>query len=98
MSKRKSNQTTLKDAIDRLLEAYKLKSKMQELDIVSSWEQIMGRTIAKRTKDLYIKDKVLVVKLDSSVLREELQMGKSKIIELINQHAGEEVVNEIILK
>ncbi|MBX7095019.1 MAG: DUF721 domain-containing protein [Flavobacteriales bacterium] len=98
MSKRNSNQTTLKEAIDRLLQAYKLKGKMQELDIVSSWEQIMGRTIAKRTKDLYIKDKVLVVKLDSSVLREELQMGKSKIIELINQHAGEEVVNEIILK
>lgn len=96
--KRKSNQTTLKAAIERYLEAFKLDSKMDQMDVKSSWENVMGTPIARRTKDLYFKDKTLFVLLDSSVLREELMMGKTRIIQLLNEHAGKAVVEDIVFK
>lgn len=96
--KRKSNETTLKQAIERLLEAYRLSSKMRELDIIQAWEEMMGKTIARRTKEIYFKDKILFICLDSSVLREELLMGKSKIMEMINTRAGTEIVTDVVFK
>lgn len=98
MSKRNSNEESLKTAIDRMLKFYKLDSKLSEVNIVNSWEKIMGKTIASKTEQIFIRDKKLFIRLTSSVLRQELSYAKSKIIELINKEAGSEIVNEVILK
>jgi hypothetical protein len=98
LSKRKGNEETLKTAIDRLMKAYKLDSKMSEINIVNSWEKLMGRTIANKTEEIFIRDKKLFIRLSSSVLRQELSYAKSKIVELINKEAGNEIVTEVILK
>ena len=47
---------------------------------------------------LLLQNKTLYVNLSSSVLREELSYGKDKIIKLINDELGKEVVDKIILK
>lgn len=96
--KKKGNETTLKQAIDRLLETYRLSSKMRELDIIQSWEEMMGKAIARRTKEIYFKDKTLFIHLESSVLREELMMGRSKIMQMINEKAGSEIVTDVVFK
>jgi predicted nucleic acid-binding Zn ribbon protein len=54
--------------------------------------------IAKHTKDIYIKNKQLFVTLDSSALRNELSMAKTKIIKMLNEAVGSEIINDIILK
>ena len=94
---RKSNEQTLKEVIDDLLEAYKLKAKFNQKKIIHSWEKIMGVTIARRTDAVFFKENKLIIKLNSSVLREELSYSKNKIIELINEDIGEEVVKEVVL-
>lgn len=98
MSKRDSNEESLKSAIDRLLKVYRLDRKMSEVNIVNSWEKLMGKTIASRTEEIFILNKVLHVRLDSSVLREELSYAKSKIIELINAEAGQPIIEDVVLK
>lgn len=86
----------MKEAIDLLLETYRIKGKFQETAIVAHWEEIMGKTIASRTTELYIKDQKLFLKLSSSVLRNELQMARQKIIDLLNARAGSEVIREVV--
>jgi predicted nucleic acid-binding Zn ribbon protein len=81
-----------------LLKAYKLDDKMAERRLISSWETVMGKMIANHTKDLYIKHKQLFVTLDSSALRNELSMAKTKIVKMMNEAAGQEVINDVILK
>ena len=98
MSRRKGNEETMKTAIDRLMKAYKLDSKLSEIDIVNSWEKLMGKAIANKTEEIFIRDKKLFIRLSSSVLRQELSYAKSKIVELINKQAGSEIVTEVILK
>jgi predicted nucleic acid-binding Zn ribbon protein len=93
---RKSNEP-LKEVINKLLEVYKLKDKLNEILLMGTWEQVMGKMIAVRTKELYIKDKKLFVRLNSPALRDELSYAKDKIKNMLNNEAGTSVIDEVIL-
>jgi len=92
------NEHSIKDAIESLLKVYKLDDRLAERRLLSSWEGVMGKMIANHTKDLYIKHKQLFVTLDSAALRNELSMAKAKIVKMMNEAAGMEVINDVILK
>lgn len=94
----KHNEHSLKDAIDLLLKTYKLDEKLAEKRLISSWEKVMGGMIAKHTTDIYIKHKQLFVTLDSAALRNELLLAKSKIVKMLNDAVGTEVINEVVLR
>ncbi|HLC83050.1 MAG TPA: DUF721 domain-containing protein [Bacteroidia bacterium] len=94
----RKNEHSLKEVIDQLLKAYKLDEKLAERKLIASWEIVMGVMIAKHTKDLYIKHKQLFVTLDSSALRNELSLAKTKIVKMLNDEVGTEVINDVILK
>ena len=94
----KHNEHSIKEAIEHLLKAYRLDDRLAEKRLIASWENVMGKMIAKHTLDLSIRHKQLFVTLDSSALRNELALAKSKIIKSLNDFAGKEVINEIILR
>lgn len=96
--KRKSNEMPIKEAIERLLQVYKLDTKMVELDAVKCWEEMMGPAVARRTREIFINKKVLYLKLDSAPLKEELLMGKSLIVQRMNERMGKEVITDVFFK
>ena len=96
--KRNSNEMPIKDAIDRLLQVYKLDAKMVELDAVKCWEEMMGPAVARRTREIFISNKVLYLKLDSAPLKEELLMGKGLLIQRMNERMGKEVITDVFFK
>ena len=93
--KRTSNEAPLKDVIDRLMKAYGLDQKMKEIDVIKAWPELMGIAVANRTKEISIRNKVLILKMESSVMRDELAHGKEIIIRRINEHAGEEIISDV---
>jgi predicted nucleic acid-binding Zn ribbon protein len=93
---RKAETSSLKEAIDELLNAYKLRGKFNETHIVASWSRIMGPAIANRTSKIFIKNKKLYVQLNSAPLKSELSMSKSKIVEILNKDLKEELLEEVI--
>ncbi|MDD2982262.1 MAG: DUF721 domain-containing protein [Crocinitomicaceae bacterium] len=93
--KRGSEHSLLGDVVDKLMKAYRLDGKLKEIDVLSKWEEMMGRAVFLRTKNLYIKNKVLYLELDSSVMREELQHGKTIIIQRVNETAGSEIITDV---
>lgn len=93
--KSRGNESTLGEAIQRLLKAYRIDGKMQELDVVSAWEEMMGKAIALRTTNIYIKDGILHLTISSSVMRDELKFGKQVIIERVNQKAGSKLIRDV---
>ncbi len=92
------NEHSLKDAIQLLLKAYRLDDKLSEKRLINAWEEVMGKMIAKHTTDLSIRNKQLFITLDSSALRNELALAKTKIIKMLNDAAGRTVINEVILR
>lgn len=93
--KRNSNEAPLKEVIDRWLKTFRYDGKMKELDVINAWPELMGAAVAHRTKSISIRNKRLILVLDSSVMRDELAHGKQVIIERINQHAGFAMIEDV---
>ena len=63
--------------------------------IQENWSSIMGENISAYTKEVSLQHDVLIVKLSSSVLRQELSYGKEKIVEMINKSLGGNKIQDI---
>lgn len=55
----------------------------------------MGKTIAKHTKKVEVRNKCLILYLDSPALKHELSMSKGKIVKLLNDEISENFINEV---
>lgn len=93
--KRTSNEAPLKEVIDRWLKAYGLDGKMKEMDVIAAWPEMMGVAVANRTKEIKIRNKKLILTIDSSVMRDELAHGKEIIIQRVNEQAGFEIIDDV---
>ena len=58
----------------------------------------MGITIAKKTKSLRIQNRKLYVSLNSSVVRNELSLIKDTLIPRLNEAAGMDVIDDVVLR
>ena len=95
---RKSNTQPLKDVLREYIDALGHRRKLKETNLVASWETLMGKTIAIHTRQIYIRNKVLFVYFDSAALRNELLFFKEKIMNQLNEHAGEVIVEKILFR
>ena len=95
---RRSKTISLAEAIKDYINEMKLGGKLSEVGIINSWEEIVGKAISSRTTRIYIKDHVLYVHLNSSVVRNELLMLREVLKEKLNEKAGAEVVKDIVLR
>jgi predicted nucleic acid-binding Zn ribbon protein len=93
---RKPNDITLKDAITKMLNVYKLRGKFDETGIVVHWPEIMGKAIANRTTQIYVSQRKLFVRIESSVIKNELMMVKTGIIQKLNERAGGDVITDMV--
>ena len=94
-SQRKSDTSSLKEAIDAMIDKYKLRGKFEEKKLINSWETMMGKPISRRTEKLFIKEKVLFVKLNSAPLRHELTIAKTKVLEIIHRSFDKNMVSDV---
>jgi predicted nucleic acid-binding Zn ribbon protein len=93
--RRSAEEQPLKEVINKFLKAYAWDGKMKEMDLVAAWPKLMGIAVANRTKEIRIQNKKLYLSIDSSVMREELLLGKQIIIDRLNDYAGEEIITDI---
>ena len=85
MAKRENDSSKLKDLIPRMLEENRLKKGMDQIRVQETWASVMGSGIANYTQEVRLKDEVLIVKLSSSALRQELEYGKEKILRMMDE-------------
>jgi predicted nucleic acid-binding Zn ribbon protein len=95
---RRSKTISLAEALNDYIKEMNLGSKLSEVAVINSWEEIVGKAISSRTTKIFIKNSVLHVHLNSSVVRNELFMLREAIREKLNQKAGSEVIKDIVLR
>jgi predicted nucleic acid-binding Zn ribbon protein len=91
-----SNEYTLKQAIEALIDQYKIQERLSETSVVNDWEKIVGKMISRHTKNIYIKKRILFVELDNAALRNELSYAKTKLVVAINKSLNSEAIDEIV--
>ncbi|WP_343695159.1 DUF721 domain-containing protein [Flavobacterium sp.] len=98
MAKRLNNESTIGAVLQQIIEVNKLQPGMDQIDVREAWRQLMGNGVNTYTRNVILKGSTLYVELGSSVLREELTHGKSKIVKMINEELGREVVKDVVLR
>lgn len=74
-----------------------LADKLAETRLMDSWNTVLGSSVSRFTDNMYIRKRVLYVKLTSSVLKSELMLCREQMIGKLNNHAGRNVIDNIIL-
>ena len=95
---RRSKTITLAEAIKDYVNEMGFNEKLAETSLIGSWEDIIGKAISTRTSKIYIKDHVLYVHLNSSVVRNELHMLKDSLKNKLNEKAGKLLIKDIVLR
>lgn len=95
---RRSQTLNISEIMEALLKEKGLDGKLAENRLLNSWEELLGRSVAKATKNLYIKDKTLFVSMNSSIVRHELMMIRDELIKRLNEKAGKKVIDSIVIR
>lgn len=98
MAKRLNEEISLKDLLQNFIVSNKLEKGIDAVMVKEAWEKIMGNGVNAYTQEVVYKNNTLYVYLNSSVLREELSMGKEKILKLLNEELGKEVIQSVVLR
>ena len=85
------------EAIRNLLNSYSLSTKFDEANLISSWERLAGKPIARRTKRIQIRNKVLFVELDSPSMKHDFSLHKGQVLEMFQKEFGAGVITDIIV-
>lgn len=92
------NQKTIKQALTELIKVYQLQSKLSQTKLKVEWENIMGKTIAKYTDEVFVKDKKLFIYTTNATLKNELLYNREKIIKKVNAFIEEDYINDVVIK
>ncbi|CAM1333722.1 DUF721 domain-containing protein [Tenacibaculum aestuariivivum] len=97
MAKRENDSLSIKDLLGSYIKEGNLNKGFQKIHIDEAWQKLMGTGVVSYTSDIKLQNGTLIVRLSSSVLREELGYGKDKIIRMINEEMGANIVKKLML-
>lgn len=87
----------ISEVIESMYKKYKLSQKIEELNLVQIWEQIVGKMIAKHTSKIELKGRTLYVTFDEAPLKNEMFYRREQLATSINQHLGKTVVEKVFV-
>ena len=86
-----SMQTLLPDFLRR----QGLESPLRQRRLLTSWDDVVGEPIARYTSERFIKNQTLFVKVNNPALRADLSMGRSILVQRLNECVGAQVIVDI---
>ena len=95
---RGSNNQKLGDIVKKLMKNPKISHRLEKLNVLDVWRDIIGVQLCKYITDQKIHKDILYVKIKSSVVRNELSYKKSDFIKQINKRIGKNLINDIVLR
>jgi predicted nucleic acid-binding Zn ribbon protein len=95
---RRSQTLNISEIVSFFLKEQGLEDKLIENRLINSWEIVLGKTIAKYTRSMYVKDRVLFVHLTSPVVKNEIMMIRDELVKRLNEKAGKKVIDKIVLR
>jgi len=98
MAKRNNDNQSIQDVLKEFVSSNNLQNGLDKVDVRDAWSSLMCNGVNNYTTAIELKHETLYVQLSSSVLREELSYGKEKIIAMLNEAIGKDVITKLILR
>ncbi|OBX25910.1 uncharacterized protein DUF721 [Gelidibacter algens] len=98
MARRNNDHLSISDLLKEFVDNNKLQPGLDKVNVKDAWAQMMGNGVNNYTTAIQLERDTLYVQLSSSVLREELSYGKDKIIKMLNESLGKDVIKKLVLR
>lgn len=98
MAKRNNENLSISDALKEFVITNKLEKGLNKINVADAWKKMMGNGVNNYTTTVNLERDTLYVQLSSSVLREELSYGKAKIIAMLNEELGKNIIKKLVLR
>lgn len=98
MAKRQGDNNPISNVLNEFIKSNRLEEGLDKISVKDAWNNVMGKAIAKYTTAINFERDTLYIQLSSSVLREELSYGREKIIKMINEELGKELITNLVLR
>lgn len=97
-TKRNSESNPISDLMKHFIKANNLEKGFQKISIEEEWTKLMGPGVKSYTDKITLKGGTLIVNISSAALRTELDYGKEKILKMMNEALGEELIKKVVLR
>ncbi len=94
----KKQAETLGDVLNQYMKALGLENKIKEMRALNGWEKVVGPVIAKNTFSISLSAGILDVKFRSPLVKNEIKMHKTIIIEKLNEIVGEAFIKDLKIR
>ena len=81
--------------IQQFLRINGLETPYNEHRIVEAWPAVMGTIISQYTKEVFVKNRVLHVKVTSPAIKQNLMMERKNLVQRLNQYVDAQVIEDI---
>ena len=95
---RRTKTTTIGEILQEFFSRPYVAAKVAEGRLPDYWRIAVGDAVADITTELKLERRILFVKVSSSVIRQELFYRRDELTHRLNELAGIELVNNIVVK
>lgn len=81
--------------LERIFTRHGLGQEYKEQEPLFLWEEVVGENIAKLTSPLRVRDRVMFVEVQNSVIGHELSLMKEDYISKVNERLGKKRIKDI---
>ena len=86
------------DLLEEFFKRPYVAAKVAEGKLPDTWRDIVGEVAARQTVELRLENRVLYVRLRSSVLRSELLYQREALRDEINRRSGVRLVSSVVVR
>ena len=95
---KKNNLNSINKIIKKIVSNPKLSIRLEELDAIEIWYNLIGDNLKKYILDSRVSEGVLYVKVKSATVKNELFYRKEMLIEKINIELKKQLIQDINIK
>lgn len=86
---------SIKDLLNQYLRHEGLETPLLQKRLIDAWDDVAGELVARYTKEKFIRNQTLFVKILNPALRQDLSMMRSELIKKLNERVGAQVIFDI---
>ncbi|MCC5916351.1 MAG: DUF721 domain-containing protein [Cryomorphaceae bacterium] len=93
-----SNLKGIGQVISQIIRENGWEERIHKQELYLAWDEVMGPAVAKRTESIYLKGRRLFITINSAPLKHELNMQRTRIVEILREHTGRDLVDHVIIR
>ena len=86
---------SISELLNMYLRREGLETPLLQKRAIDSWDKVVGKTVARYTGEKFIKNQTMFVKITNPALRQDLSMMRTRLVALVNNAVGSQVIVDL---